>query len=535
MPYPLTLSTIFNETKCCSGRRRSSPATSAASTGTPTPSTASGSQAGQRARAPRREAGRAGRHLRMEQPPAPRGVFRRPVHGLRPPHRQHPALRGPAHLHRQPRGGRGNAGGRGPVPGRGGGGGPDSLRTRLRDHERQEDRPETKLSPVYSYEALLDAEKGEYDWPTASTRTRRRRSATPRRRRETPRGCRTPTGGSACTPSRSARRTRWGSARGTRDARRADVPRERLGDTVRGGVDGDEAGIPGLPARREGALSLIGRRRSPSPRASPPCSWGSQLIEQKKHDVSSLKAIVFGGSAAPRSMIRKIEKELGIPFIHAYGMTETYPVVLLSRPKSYLEGLPEEELYENKGRQGTLLPCLEMRVVAEDGSEVPRDGNRPRGASAARAVDHGRVLPRAGADEGGDPGRMAVHGRRGDGGSGRVRADPGPDAGPDQERRGVDLLHRPREHDHVPPGGGGGGGDRRRFGEMDGAPHGVRRAEAGIRREGQGKEILAFLAARVAKWWMPDEVVFVDAIPKTSVGKFAKRFLRERFKEKRFA
>ncbi|HEX2720013.1 MAG TPA: long-chain fatty acid--CoA ligase, partial [Candidatus Deferrimicrobium sp.] len=49
------------------------------------------------------------------------------------------------------------------------------------------------------------------------------------------------------------------------------------------------------------------------------------------------------------------------------------------------------------------------------------------------------------------------------------------------------------------------------------------------------KEILHFLATRVAKWWIPDEVMFVDTIPKTSVGKFAKRFLRDRFKEKRFA
>ncbi|HSQ15702.1 MAG TPA: fatty-acid--CoA ligase, partial [Candidatus Binatia bacterium] len=49
------------------------------------------------------------------------------------------------------------------------------------------------------------------------------------------------------------------------------------------------------------------------------------------------------------------------------------------------------------------------------------------------------------------------------------------------------------------------------------------------------REILDFLAPRVAKWWIPDEVAFVDAIPKTSVGKFAKRFLRERFQGKRFA
>jgi fatty-acyl-CoA synthase len=51
----------------------------------------------------------------------------------------------------------------------------------------------------------------------------------------------------------------------------------------------------------------------------------------------------------------------------------------------------------------------------------------------------------------------------------------------------------------------------------------------------EGKETLDFLATHVAKWWIPDEVIFVDAIPKTSVGKFAKRFLRDRVKEKRFA
>ena len=49
------------------------------------------------------------------------------------------------------------------------------------------------------------------------------------------------------------------------------------------------------------------------------------------------------------------------------------------------------------------------------------------------------------------------------------------------------------------------------------------------------KEILDFLATRVAKRWIPYEVIFTDAIPKTSVGKFAKRFLRDRIKEKRFA
>jgi fatty-acyl-CoA synthase len=124
------------------------------------------------------------------------------------------------------------------------------------------------------------------------------------------------------------------------------------------------------------ALAELIRDEKVTITAGVPTVWMgvAQLLEKEKYDMSSLRSIVIGGSAAPRSLIRKVEKELGIPVIHAYGMTETYPVVLVSRPKTYLRDLPEEELYELKGRQGTLLPCLEMRVVAEDGSEIPWDG-----------------------------------------------------------------------------------------------------------------------------------------------------------------
>ena len=75
--------------------------------------------------------------------------------------------------------------------------------------------PATKLSPVYSYEALLDAEAGSTTGLRCSTKIRWRRSATPPPPRENRRGSRTPTGGSTCTPSRSARPTFWGSGRRT--------------------------------------------------------------------------------------------------------------------------------------------------------------------------------------------------------------------------------------------------------------------------------------------------------------------------------
>ena len=135
---------------------------------------------------------------------------------------------------------------------------------------------------------------------------------------------------------------------------------------------GSKQVFPGSRPDAKALLSLI-RDEKVTVTAGVPTVWMGvlQQMEREKYDVSSLKAIVCGGSAAPKSLIEKVEKGFGIPFIHAYGMTETYPIVLVSRPKSYMKDLPDDELYEYKGKQGTLVPGLEMRVVTEDGSEVP--------------------------------------------------------------------------------------------------------------------------------------------------------------------
>ena len=63
------------------------------------------------------------------------------------------------------------------------------------------------------------------------------------------------------------------------------------------------------------------------------------ILEQEQIKLPSLRAIVCGGSAAPKSLIQKYEEQFNIPFIHAYGMTETTPVVTLSRLKSYQHDL----------------------------------------------------------------------------------------------------------------------------------------------------------------------------------------------------
>ncbi|HQT97597.1 MAG: long-chain fatty acid--CoA ligase [Desulfobacteria bacterium] len=397
--------------------------------------------------------------------------------------------------------------------------------------------PPTKLSPVYSYEALLDAETGECDWPSLRDEN---------------------TMAALCYTTATT-----GNPKGVPYSHRgiylhalaicsADVLGIREADAVMPVVPmfhvnawgipfaaawmGSKQVFPGARPDAKALLSLI-RDEKVTISAGVPTVWMGvlQLMEREKYDVSSLKAIICGGSAAPKALIEKVEKGFGVPFIHAYGMTETYPVVLVSRPKSYMKDLPEDELYACKGKQGTLVPGLEMRVVTEDGAEAPRDGKsmgelRLRGPWITeeyyREPERTRETIRDGWLCTGDV----------------VTVDP---------EGYVQILDRTR--DLIKSGG-------EWISSIDlentimSHPAVAEAAVIGVPSEKwterpmacvvlkpdfagkvEGKEILDFLATRVAKWWIPDEVVFVDAIPKTSVGKFAKRFLRDRFKEKLFA
>ena len=97
------------------------------------------------------------------------------------------------------------------------------------------------------------------------------------------------------------------------------------------------------------------------------------LKENPQYDVSSLKEVISGGSAPPVALIKAFKDDFNIEIIHAYGLTETTPLVTLNRPKSYIE-LDDEEYYDLKTKQGLLAPLLEMKVVKDDGSEVEWNG-----------------------------------------------------------------------------------------------------------------------------------------------------------------
>lgn len=109
--------------------------------------------------------------------------------------------------------------------------------------------------------------------------------------------------------------------------------------------------------------------------AGVPTIWLGLLKEMEtgNYDTSSLRAVLCGGSAAPPSMIEAFERKYNVPFLHAYGMTETSPLVSVSTLKSYQDSLTSDEKMEIRSKQGLVVPGLEISVVGVNG-EVEKNG-----------------------------------------------------------------------------------------------------------------------------------------------------------------
>jgi fatty-acyl-CoA synthase len=251
-----------------------------------------------------------------------------------------------------------------------------------------------------------------------------------------------------------------------------------------------------------------------------------QVLEEDGGDLGPLERIICGGSAAPVSMIRAFEQRYGVQFIHAYGMTEATPVTHFSRLKSTLRDLPEEARYGYKAKQGMLVPGLEQRVVDGDGDEVPADGKSMGELQLRGATIAGEYL---------DDERSAG-----------TFVDGWYHTGDVATLDGEGYLHLvDRTKDLVKSGG-----EWISSVELENAlmghpevaeaaviavpdPKWAERPLAVVVRKAGSEvgeaELVASIAGRFPKWWLPDRVEFVDELPKTATGKFSKRALRERF------
>ncbi|MFS0824372.1 long-chain fatty acid--CoA ligase [Bacillus sp. 1P02SD] len=265
--------------------------------------------------------------------------------------------------------------------------------------------------------------------------------------------------------------------------------------------------------------------------AGVPTIWLGLLneLEQGNYDTSSLTRILCGGSAAPKGLIKAFESKYKIPFIHAYGMTETTPLVVLSRLKSYQNDLPEEEKLEIRSKQGSLVPLVEMKIVGANG-EVANDGK-----------EMGELLLRGNwiADEYYKDERTNEAFRDGWLYTGDVVTvdEEGVvkivDRTKDLIKSGgewissVDIENALMAHDAVFEAA------------VIAVPH-ERWQERPVacvvlkdaaKEHTTKEELYEFLKPQFAKWWLPDDIIFMDEIPKTSVGKFLKRALRDQLKE----
>jgi fatty-acyl-CoA synthase len=241
--------------------------------------------------------------------------------------------------------------------------------------------------------------------------------------------------------------------------------------------------------------------------------------------------MIVGGSAAPESLLRGFDRH-GIQIIHAWGMTEMSPVGTVSRLRPSLDAATDDERYATRALQGIHVPFVETRIAATDGSMQPTDGK-----SAGELQVRGPWVAASyyGAGEGEEDRRWTVDGWfcTGDVATidtrGYVKIT---DRSKDVIKSGgewissVDLENALMGHPGV------------REACVIAVPHAKwaeRPLAAVVLKEGVTPaiepELVALLAAKFAKWWLPDGYVFVEAIPRTSAGKFLKSALRERYKE----
>jgi len=248
-------------------------------------------------------------------------------------------------------------------------------------------------------------------------------------------------------------------------------------------------------------------------------------------NIEPLRKLIIGGSAPPKALIKSYW-ELGVEVYHAWGMTETYDsAIAFTRPKSYLDDLSEEARLGLIAKQGLPFPGIEVMVVDESRKPLPWDGK-----SIGELLIRGAWVAE---EYYGDPEatkKSFVNGwlRTGDlvtiDGEGYIEIV---DRVKDVIKSGGEWISSVRVENEamahpavleavaiaVP---------HPRWGER---PLLIVKLREGYAGKVSKEDILGFLRERLLKWWVPDDVVFVDEIPKTGTGKFDKKVLRERFKD----
>ena len=290
---------------------------------------------------------------------------------------------------------------------------------------------------------------------------------------------------------------------------------------------GADVVMPG-PHLQPAALAELIESQQVTVAAGVPSIWNGlyQELKTTPRDISCVRALVVGGSAMPRSLIDGYERELGVNVLQAWGMTELSPLGTVSKLQRHHLGLTETQRLDVKALQGTPLAGVELRIVSDDGVELPWDGEtmgelQARGPWVIRGYFKRDPTPEHFTADGwfrtGDVATMTPDGYM------RIT-----DRTKDLVKSGgewistVALEGALMAHDGVLEAAVIAVPDKK-WSERPLAVV-VRTTDAQVDTD----ELRRLLADQFAKFEIPDRFVFVDELPKTSVGKFDKKVLRAR-------
>jgi fatty-acyl-CoA synthase len=251
-----------------------------------------------------------------------------------------------------------------------------------------------------------------------------------------------------------------------------------------------------------------------------------QHLETTGGKLPHLKRVVIGGAACPPAVIEAFETIYGIEVFHAWGMTEMSPLGTLCSMKPEYAALEGQARLDIQAKQGHAPFGVEMKIADDEGKPLPHDGRtfgrlKVRGASIASGYfkDDGAILDADGYFDTGDVATID--------GQGYMQIT---DRAKDVIKSGgewissIELENLAVGHPKV----------------AEAAVIGVRHPKWDERpllvvvlKPGQSaskEEMLGFMQGKIAKWWMPDDVVFVDGLPHTATGKIQKMELRAQFK-----
>jgi len=255
-----------------------------------------------------------------------------------------------------------------------------------------------------------------------------------------------------------------------------------------------------------------------------------QYLESSGEKLTRLKRVTIGGSACPRAVTEAFETKYGVTVSHAWGMTEMSPLGSFCTPKPETAALTGSALYDLKQKQGFAPFTVDMKIADDNGKILPWDGTtfgrlKVRGPAVSKAyfgLDE-NILDEEGYFDTGDVATIDENGYM------NIT-----DRAKDVIKSGgewissIELENLAVGHPDVAEAA------------VIGIPH-PKWDERPLLlivvkpdRSPTKQEILAFMQGKIAKWWMPDEVIFIPEIPHTATGKISKKTIRDQFKEFRF-